>query len=500
MSRLSSYLGPIAVLVIVAGCNAPGPPTAKPAPVEQEKSPTPMSTSATNVAAAAPVSATDGSLRTRGADIVDANGTVVRLTGVNWFGMETGTFVVHGLWARSLNDMLDQIVHSGFNTLRLPYSNELLEPKSVPTGIDFALNPDLQGLTGLQILDQVIVRAGERGLKVILDRHRPTAEAQSELWYTERVSEERWIADWVMLASRYRGNTTVIGADLHNEPRGPATWGDDNPRTDWRAAAERVGNAILEANPEWLIIVEGIERQGDDWYWWGGNLSMAGSMPVRLSAPDKLVYSAHDYGPGVFNQKWFAAPDFPRNLSDVWYSHWAYLKLNGIAPVLVGEFGGRSMGDDAEGIWQRELVTYLQANGFDYTYWCWNPNSGDTGGILDDNWTTLDDAKMGVLKGYQWPLIGSPQSSEAARAIIDAYQAPPVKPQAPAPASVPAAPAPSFAVGGPFDPDPQHAQQGIGGPGDPDPARRQARQADEQRYVELNGRPWERALYVTAVP
>ena len=30
---------------------------------------------------------------------------------------------------------------------------------------------DLQGLTGLQIMDQVIQRAGERGLKVILDRH-----------------------------------------------------------------------------------------------------------------------------------------------------------------------------------------------------------------------------------------------------------------------------------------------------------------------------------------
>ena len=49
-----------------------------------------------------------------------------------------------------------------------------------------------------------------------------------------------------------------------------------------------------------------------------------------------------------------------------------------IAPVLVGEFGGRSVGNDQEGIWQRTLVTYLQLNGFDYTYWCWNPNSRTT--------------------------------------------------------------------------------------------------------------------------
>jgi hypothetical protein len=37
-----------------------------------------------------------------------------------------------------------------------------------------------------------------------------------------------------MLAGRYRGNPTVIGADLDNEPHGAATWGDGNPQTDWR--------------------------------------------------------------------------------------------------------------------------------------------------------------------------------------------------------------------------------------------------------------------------
>jgi hypothetical protein len=55
------------------------------------------------------------------------------------------------------------------------------------------------------------------------------------------------------------------------------------------------------------------------------------------------------------------------------------------------------------------------------------------------------------------------------------------------------------AIGGPFDPDPNHVQLGAGGPNDPDPAHRQARQADEQRYLEQNGKPWDRAVYVTAV-
>jgi hypothetical protein len=35
-------------------------------------------------------------------------------------------------------------------------------------------------------------------------------------------------------------------------------------------------------------------------------------------------------------------------------------------------------------------------------------------------------------------------------------------------------------------------------PNDPDPAHRQARQADELRYLEQNGKPWERSVYLTA--
>ena len=59
--------------------------------------------------------------------------------------------------------------------------------------------------------------------------------------------------DWKMLAQRYAGNTTVIGADLHNEPHAEGTnpaatgacWGCGDTARDWRLAAERAGNAIL---------------------------------------------------------------------------------------------------------------------------------------------------------------------------------------------------------------------------------------------------------------
>ncbi|HEY6404256.1 MAG TPA: glycoside hydrolase family 5 protein [Blastocatellia bacterium] len=244
----------------------------------------------------------EGYWHTSGNQILDASNQPVRITGINWFGMETSNFAPHGLWTRGYRSMLDQIKSLGYNTLRLPYCNQLFDSNSAPNGIDFSMNPDLQGLTGLQIMDKIIDYSGQIGLRVFLDRHRPDAAGQSALWYTSAYSEARWIADWRMLATRYNGNTTVVGADLHNEPHDPACWGCGDMNRDWRLAAERAGNAILSVNPNWLIIVEGTDIVNGDAYWWGGNLIGAATAPVRLNVPNRLVYSAHDYPSSVFMQ------------------------------------------------------------------------------------------------------------------------------------------------------------------------------------------------------
>jgi endoglucanase len=319
--------------------------------------------------------------------------------------METGSFTPIGLQSRSLSDMLDQIVASGFNTLRLPFSNQLLDPATRPSAANARLNPDLQGLTGLELLDRIIAAAGQHGLRVILDRHRLSADEEGDLWYSNRMSEARWIQDWVMLAQHYQGNPAVIGADLSNEPHGAATWGDDNLSTDWRLAAERAGNAIERDNPDWLIIVEGVQRVSGDGYWWGGNLAAAESAPVRLTDPTRLVYSAHDYGPDESQQYWFQGSDWVANLPMIWRKNWAYLQEQGIAPVLVGEFGGPSIGQDAEGVWQRTLVAFLQDGGYSNMYWVWNQDQW-IGGLLVNDRGDLDRAKLNLLAPGQAPLLG----------------------------------------------------------------------------------------------
>lgn len=348
-----------------------------------------------------------GFWHTSGRQILDQNNQPVRITGINWFGFETANYVAHGLWTRNYRDMLDQIHGLGYNTLRLPFSNQLFDAGSTPTSIDLAKNPDLAGLSGIQIMDRIIGYAGEIGLRVILDRHRPDSGGQSALWYTDRYPESRWISDWRMLATRYANNPTVVGADLHNEPHSPACWGCGDTARDWRLAAERAGNAILAVNPNLLIIVEGVDCVGSECIWWGGNLQGAQANPVRLSVANRLVYSPHDYATSVFPQPWFSDPTFPNNLAPLWDRNWGYLHKNNIAPVMLGEFG-TTLQDPRDAVWLRTLMNYLGSGtgGMGFTFWSWNPNSGDTGGILNDDWTTVNTTKQGILAPFLVPLDG----------------------------------------------------------------------------------------------
>ncbi len=341
-------------------------------------------------------------LHTCGSHLYDQHGREVRIAGVNWSGMETLDFAPGGLSARNWQEILDQVAALGYNTIRLPFSNQALEPGRRVVNVNFTLNPDLEGLTGLEVMDRVIAGAHERGLKVILDRHRPTADFFGDLWYSDEVPEERWLRDWQLLAARYLGDDTVIGVDLHNEPRGRATWGSGDPNTDWRLAAERAGNAVLAANPYLLIFVEGIERYAGDAYWWGGNLQGVRAHPVRLRVPNRVVYSPHDYGPAVAEQSWFWDRRFPANLPAEWDRHWGYIHREGIAPVVVGEFGGHSVGDDRDGQWQRALVTYLQGQGIGALVWSLNPG-WDTGGIFAGDWRTLNVAKQDAYRALLAP-------------------------------------------------------------------------------------------------
>ena len=355
-----------------------------------------------------------GYWHTSGRQILDANGNSVRIAGINWFGFETDNHVVHGLWSRDYKNMLDQIAATGYNTLRIPYSDDIFKSGTMPSSIDFSSgkNADLQGLNSLQVLDKIVDYSRQIGLKVILDRHRPDSSGQSALWYTSSVPESTWLANLKSMASRFANNPTVVGIDLHNEPHDPACWGCGDTTVDWRLAAQRGGNAVLSVNPDMLIFVEGVQTYNGDSTWWGGNLEGAGTYPVQLDVANRVVYSAHDYATSVSNQPWFSDPSFPSNMPGIWDKYWGYLFKNNIAPVWVGEFG-TTLQSTTDQTWLKALVDYLRptsqygGDSFQWTFWCWNPDSGDTGGIFKDDWQTVDTTKDGYLASIKAPGFGT---------------------------------------------------------------------------------------------
>lgn len=64
----------------------------------------------------------------------------------------------------------------------------------------------------------------------------------------------------------------------------------------------------------------------------------------------------------------------------------------------MGEFGAKNVGlDTTEGKWIRQFADYLGKHNTSWTFWAWNPNSGDSGGVLNDDWTTVHADKMALL-------------------------------------------------------------------------------------------------------
>ncbi|MEI6699483.1 MAG: Calx-beta domain-containing protein [Mycobacteriaceae bacterium] len=361
-----------------------------------------------------------GFLRTSGNQIIDSQGKTVQISGVNWFGMESTTQAPHGLWTRSYKEMINEMAGLGFNTIRLPYSSELLHTTAAPNGIDFSKNPDLQGLSGVQVMDAIIAYAGQQGMRVILDHHRSGAGAGTSdngLWYDSTYTEDAWVADWVTLANRYKTNSTVIGFDLHNEPHS-GVWGGGGA-TDWARAAERAGNAALAVNPNLLMFVEGVESYQGQNYWWGGNLMGVKDRPIVFNVANRLVYSPHDYPNSVFPQTWFQTADFGAGLPAVFRKAWGYIYEQNIAPIYIGEFGTKLV-DPKDAIWLEAITSYISGDldnngtrdiaagnqGINWTFWSWNPNSGDTGGILADDWKTVNQNKMAYLTPIQFSAAG----------------------------------------------------------------------------------------------
>lgn len=301
----------------------------------------------------------------------------------------------------------------GFNTVRISFSNQMLRSSATTSGISFSLNPDLRGLSPLQCLDKIVQYSAEISLRVILSRQSSLADAGSNevSWYLPGdpyYTEARVISDWTMLAERYAGSA-VLAADLWNAPRGVATWGAHNRSTDWNQAAERIGNAVLAANPYWLIVVQGLH--------YGYDLEGIAAAPVTLAVPHRLVYGIQEYSNDVFDHPSFSSPEFPNNLRGIWNENFGFVVLQQIAPLFITEFG-TSFAHASDEPWLKQWLRYMEgeylADGASYLppghlglSWSYQQVApyGPVGGILDLDWQTIQSSKTAFLQPIMAPLF-----------------------------------------------------------------------------------------------
>ncbi len=481
--------------------------------------PTAIPTATTPIATPTAISGSTGNWTTSGTKILTPNGAQYIISGINWYGLETPDTAPHGLWSYDISTILNLVKAYGYNTLRIPYSNQMWESDPVPQNVVGCSS--CAGLHARDILAKIVNYAGSIGLHVILDDHRSEAgesAEQSGLWYTAQYPESNWINDWVSMQrwvhgiAQSQGATdtvavnnvasdglpTVLGYDLRNEPHvqgsypneyaagaqwgsgdgiDPATNPNPNPFApscvgssschDWRLAAERAGDSILgdAAAHHWsnpLIFVEGTSNfptasgtQAAGPYagtWWGGNLqgvngnSGNAGAPIVLNAGgsagslgaavnNQIVYSAHEYGPTLFQQSWFNSSTCYKSgcssssLVDTWASNWAYIATpNGVnptwpghssypwsntgaaaytsAPVWIGEFGtGNGSGDltstgaGSQGQWFTDLLNFIKSSygsggsgiavsNLNWTYWALNG---------EDSFSLLNGAYSGLV-------------------------------------------------------------------------------------------------------
>jgi endoglucanase len=275
---------------------------------------------------------------TKEGKIVDKNGEIVRIAGINW-GLNPYNKEFYGQFFGSTKanykDILKAIKNYGFNTIRLTWVYQHIDPdcKFNNSG---KKNNELVGLSCLEVLDKIIEYAGEINLRVILDHH-----SRNRRGFTS----DKWLPAWQKLARRYKENKIIIGADLDNEP--DTCWGCGTDY-DWKKAAEKAGNSILLINPNWLIIVE-------DFPGTNNLVNIVKTNPIKLILPNKLVYSTHIYNWGD---------------EALWDQAFGNLVKNKIVPVLVGEFNLHYI-SKKQLEWFDNFTRYLKANDIGALAWAW---------------------------------------------------------------------------------------------------------------------------------
>ena len=224
----------------------------------------------------------------------------------------------------------------------------------------------------LKYLDALLPVCRREGLRVVVDLHTPPGGnilLPGWNWplFQEKAYQDKFAQVWDKIARRYRGNPTVWGYDLANEPiEGDVADGV----MDWHALATRTAQAVRKIDPDHAIIVEPGPGGSYD------QLPYFAPLPVS-----GVVYSVHMYEPFSYTSQG-VTPDLPMGLAYPglvggvrWDRAQMARSLQVVAEyqrhyhvaIYIGEFSAVRWAPGAAD-WLRDAGSIFEQNGWDWSY------------------------------------------------------------------------------------------------------------------------------------
>ncbi|HEX6987104.1 MAG TPA: glycoside hydrolase family 5 protein [Planctomycetaceae bacterium] len=258
-----------------------------------------------------------------------------------------------GEWGFRIEEgYFDEVKKAGFDTVRLPVKWSAHAEEKPPYRIDAGF---------AERVDWAVGHALERGLNVVLNVHH-----YDEFYADPDGHEERFLALWKQIASRYADRTEGLVFELLNEPRDPMT------AERWNEIFPKALAVVRETNPHRAVIVGPANWNNID-----------ALSKLRLPEDDRLMVTVHYYSPFEFTHQgasWAEGSD--KWLGRTWGSDEdkaavrrdlekaaAWGKEHG-KPIFLGEFGAYSRADmDSRVRWTEFVRSEAERLGMSWAYW-----------------------------------------------------------------------------------------------------------------------------------
>lgn len=270
------------------------------------------------------------------------------IRGINWFGYETEYKNLMCTWSHDIDWHLEKMKKVGFNYIRLPFSVEF-----VKDGV-------------WDSMDDFFQKAFDHDMNVVLDCHRLHSTHQSAKPYDSSYTFDDFLESWNTILERYHHYPNLKAVDIFNEYQ-------DSNYVEWNSLSRQIVSFIETRYPERFEFFVGGTN-------WGGSIHYIDLSDVPYS--ERIRYSIHKY--------WFSE-------TEPYVPKWDYSFGDHKPVVNVGEWGFKS--DKVNEVeWAVDFVNYLREKDLrDTFFWTWSFNSGDTGGILFEDCTTIDKTKVSIL-------------------------------------------------------------------------------------------------------